>query len=225
MSPLYVAGPYAAPTLADTERNVRRALAVGRLAVERGYAPIVPHAAGWLGLYGSAEDDGSLSLPRSRALLGALHVATMVGAVRGHLWAIMRDDRSLSEGSDIECTAWSTAYRDAIHSTRIPPGVSIGRTWDVGRVAAGARSGGYRRAGGAVNARQRRKARRAKERADLLPRESPTKASLQPITDEEWARSGRQLTRTEIEAILTEMRRIPTVRSQPASLRPERRYL
>ena len=130
MSPLYVAGPYAAPTRAETERNVQRALAVGRLAAARGYAPIVPHAAGWLGLYGSEEDDGSLSLPRSRALLGALHIATMVGAVRGHLWVILRDDRSMSNGSEIEYAAFRAAYRDAVNSMRIPIGVVISQPWD-----------------------------------------------------------------------------------------------
>jgi len=129
MTPLYVCGPYAGTDLDEIERNVCRAMALGELALIRGYAPIVPHAASWLGLFGSGHDDGGPSPQRERAVRCGSALARFVGAARGQLWGILRDDLSTSAGCQAEIEAWSAGYRDALHSTRIPAGALVLRTW------------------------------------------------------------------------------------------------
>jgi hypothetical protein len=91
--PVFIAGPYAADPytaeVADTTwRNVSRALALGHLAATLGYAPIVPHAQGWLAVYGGNDDTGAPSLTRSRALHCSTALASGVGRLGGAFWLI-----------------------------------------------------------------------------------------------------------------------------------------
>jgi hypothetical protein len=101
---VYVAGPYAAATPAEVAVNVDRAIAVGRLAVLRRRAPIVPHAQGWLGVFGAADE--SEPGVRQAALRSAAAVARTVGEVLGEFWAIEREDGTLSDGTAHELEAY-----------------------------------------------------------------------------------------------------------------------
>lgn len=83
---VYVAAPYAAANYEGVQENVRRAMFVARIvaAAHRegfgikadlthgrtgtGYAPMVPHALGWCGLFGDPFDSGAPSPARSTAL-------------------------------------------------------------------------------------------------------------------------------------------------------------
>lgn len=104
---VYVAGPYAAPTPEGIEQNVRRAVAVGAYATRLGYAPIVPHAAGFAGVYGDPhEGDGPTGETRRRSIeIGCAH-ARFVSAQGGELWIIQRDDGTMSSGVQAEFDAW-----------------------------------------------------------------------------------------------------------------------
>lgn len=39
----FVTGPYSAPTKEEEERNIQRAIEMGRIVFQKGYYPIVPH--------------------------------------------------------------------------------------------------------------------------------------------------------------------------------------
>jgi len=96
----YIAGPYAASTPAEIERNVLRAAALGRLATEIGYAALVPHAIGWMGVYGERHE-GDVGV-RDRALSSSLALVEAVGRTGGALFVLERDDGSLSSGTGLE---------------------------------------------------------------------------------------------------------------------------
>lgn len=108
MTPCYIAGPYAAPTAEERERNVARAVLLGRLACELGYAPLVPHAIGTLGVLGSpAEDDGC----RERAIRCGEALARTVGLALGRAWIILRGDYTLSPGTERELVAFGLGHQ------------------------------------------------------------------------------------------------------------------
>lgn len=113
---VFVAGPYAAPTVDEIARNVRRAAALGRLAVERGLAPIVPHLLGHAGVYGSPLDDGAAGLVRARALGCSLDLIRRVQP--DELWVIRCDDGSESPGVRFELEAWLEATEGRVPRRR-----------------------------------------------------------------------------------------------------------
>lgn len=100
---LYIAGPYAGATTEEIRRNVARALALGRLASDEGYAPIVPHAAGWLGVFGAPleDDDGQC---REAAIEVGCAMARSCGC-----WVIARDDGAWSDGTRAETSGAGVA--------------------------------------------------------------------------------------------------------------------
>lgn len=110
----YVAGPYGAATRDEIERNVRRACAVGQWATRKGFAPVVPHAIGWMGCHGSADE--STPGVRETALDCGVALAGMVGWCDGVLSIILRDDRTMSLGTGFEDRAWrdQVAVADAV---------------------------------------------------------------------------------------------------------------
>lgn len=99
MKVVYIAGPYAAPTADEIARNVRRAVALGRYAAHLGYTPLVPHAQGWAGVYGAADE----SEAGVREL--ALRCSQDLAARADEVWIIQRDDGTRSEGSHLEAEA------------------------------------------------------------------------------------------------------------------------
>lgn len=127
MTPVYVAGPYAAPTPDLILQNVVRASIVGWLAVDRGLAPVVPHLLGWGGLYGDPNEGDSRT--RELALRCSRTLAYSVGVRCGEIWVIERDDGTLSSGTEAELEEFGEGFRDA-------GGVGISgcirrETWDV----------------------------------------------------------------------------------------------
>lgn len=100
MRPAYIAGPYGAPTTTEIERNVRRACAVGAWAALQGYAPIVPHAIGFMGCYGAFDESDPAT--RVRAIGAGVAMVRLVGVGLGRLLVIERDDGSLSAGTSLE---------------------------------------------------------------------------------------------------------------------------
>lgn len=110
---VYIAAPYGpVGDLPDAEaeirRNVARALALGRLAVVKNRAPIVPHAIGFMGTYGSPNesDDGT---SRRHAVECGEALAADVGRLEGELWLLVRNDWSTSHGCALERVAFLTA--------------------------------------------------------------------------------------------------------------------
>lgn len=104
---IYVAGPYGASTSEEIERNVYRACALGRLVTATGCVPVVPHAAGFLGCHGDPhEQDGGQT--REVALACGVALASVVGRQGGNLWVLLRDDKSMSEGTKSEADAFAS---------------------------------------------------------------------------------------------------------------------
>lgn len=96
---IYIAGPYAADTTQGIHDNVKRAMQVARLVMllepsgrgilqdldvphrGAGYVPVVPHALGVCGLFGSGLDNGAPSQARTVALLFGLRLLRACEAI------------------------------------------------------------------------------------------------------------------------------------------------
>lgn len=96
MIPCYIAGPYRAETPELIQANIDRAGELGRYAVECGRVPIVPHLYG-VAVYGDDET----------ALAQGIALVRMVRHIGGELWAIKRDNGSLSSGVQGEFEAFA----------------------------------------------------------------------------------------------------------------------
>lgn len=107
---VYIADPYAPtaaqaalPTLAAIEANVHAAIRVGAFASRMGFAPLVPHAMGWLGVHGDRGEDADV---RERAFATGVALARAVGAQGGELWVILREDGEMTAGTRVEHAAY-----------------------------------------------------------------------------------------------------------------------
>lgn len=97
---VYIAGPYADGRWGGIVANCQRAIELGAYAARIGLCPISPHAMGLAGVYGDVEErDPGV---RARALDCGIRMAGVVAASGGDLWAISRDDGSLSDGTKDE---------------------------------------------------------------------------------------------------------------------------
>ena len=94
----YIAAPYAG----DVDENVRRACALGALAMREGRAPIVVHPAIAGGVYGRDE----VPMERDGGRLATIAVQRMVQADGGELWVLLRDDGTMSPGTAAEVADW-----------------------------------------------------------------------------------------------------------------------
>ena len=111
----YVAAPYSDPSETIRAWHVARARLLARLALACGYAPIEPHSSIAAGVYG---DDGDPE-QRARGMAASAAICRGVLATRGAvLWALLRDDQGMSEGTRSE---WQIA--------REAKAVPQGRTW------------------------------------------------------------------------------------------------
>lgn len=95
MIPIYIAGPYRGVSTRDVEVNVLRACALGRFAASLGFLPVVPHAPGWLGVYGGKHDDKAAD---DLALTCGLGLLDMVARCDGLLWVIAKAEASSPAG-------------------------------------------------------------------------------------------------------------------------------
>lgn len=99
MTRVYIAAPYADPSPTVRAWHVARACLLGRLALECGHAPVVVHPSIAAGVYG----DDSDPVQRERGLRAALEIVDGCD----ELWALLRDDGTLSEGMAKEWGAFS----------------------------------------------------------------------------------------------------------------------
>jgi hypothetical protein len=108
MKPAYIAAPYGALTRDEIEINILRALALGRIAADLGFAPVVPHATG-AALFGSEAGENGAA-PTDRARIRALEAgraqARAVALAGGVLFVLLKPDGSMSEGTAIEFDAF-----------------------------------------------------------------------------------------------------------------------
>lgn len=109
---IYIAAPFSAPTAAERERNTRRAEALNLLAIRQGHAPICPHSTILRG--GQGRDD----VPEEREA-GLSAMLAVLGRC-DQVWALTRDDGSLSAGMQRELEHWANGPR---------PHPWIRRTW------------------------------------------------------------------------------------------------
>ena len=100
---VYICGPFAAPDQGAVAENIKRAEILGRIAVNRGYAPIVVHS-NVEELFGSDRDPAL----RAVGLECNLAVTRAVAESGGFLWVITRDDGTLSEGCSAEAIEFTT---------------------------------------------------------------------------------------------------------------------
>ena len=113
----FIAAPYAARTQLGEADNIRRAEALGRLAVALGYVPVVVHSNGER-LYGpdTHPESRAVALSCSTALVRQL--ATLP---RSGMYVLLRDNGTMSNGVAAEVSDWQqTGDPDAITS----------KTWD-----------------------------------------------------------------------------------------------
>jgi hypothetical protein len=88
---VYIAGPFTDPRPEVVAWHVARACLLGRLATECGHAPVVVHPSIAAGVYG----DDAVAWQRERGLRAALEVMHGCDA----LWALLRDDGTMSSGT------------------------------------------------------------------------------------------------------------------------------
>jgi len=124
LTPVFVGGPYASDTQEGVERNIERAMQVGRALAAEGYAPIVVHKTGsfFYGSEGGENGDAPTDDSRARALAGSRTVAFMVGRVGGVFAAIPEKYGEghvpfFSDGT----TQDMAAYFDGCIASRIKP--------------------------------------------------------------------------------------------------------
>lgn len=94
---VYICAPYGDATDDRIKENIQKAETLGRVARDKGFAPIVVHSNVAM-LFG---DDRDPEL-RTIGLECNLAVAAAVADSGGSLWAVFRDDHSLSEGCSME---------------------------------------------------------------------------------------------------------------------------
>ena len=105
MKCVYIAAPYASDHPDGIATNVRRAVALGRLATEQGLAPIVVHPSILAGVYGDDNDPEA----RARGLKCTVAIAKLVARTSGHLWVLRNDDSTMSKGVAGEVVVWMRA--------------------------------------------------------------------------------------------------------------------
>ena len=90
----YVAAPFsdASPTIRAW--HVARAVLLARLAMACGLAPVEPHTSIAAGVYG----DDSNPEQRARGMVATRQIAALVMSGGGKMWALLRDDYSMSDG-------------------------------------------------------------------------------------------------------------------------------
>lgn len=121
---VYIAGPYKGKDRAEESGNVLRAAALSRLAIREGLSPIVVHPGIYLGAYGDDADDEQ----RAQGLDVAAEIVRAVAESGGAIWVIQRDDKTLSEGTEVEVSAYRRASRKISNRHPLPSHV-IERTW------------------------------------------------------------------------------------------------
>ena len=99
---LYVAAPFGDPSPTIRAWHTARAALLCRLATLSGFAPICPHPTIAAGGYGDDSDPAQ----RAAGMEATLALALLVARARGTLWALSRDDGTLSAGTDAELDAW-----------------------------------------------------------------------------------------------------------------------
>jgi len=105
---LYVAGPYSDPSETIRAWHTDRAALLGKLALACGYAPIVVHTSIAAGVYGDDSDADQ----RAAGMASTLAICAAVVADVGPVWALLRDDRTMSDGTAAE---WAMMRGPADH--------------------------------------------------------------------------------------------------------------
>jgi hypothetical protein len=100
---VYIAAPFGADTLGEVAAHTQRAEALSLYAIRRGYAPICVHSGALRGAYGRDTDAGDRK--------AALDVDLALLDVSGEVWALTRDDGTLSPGMLVELDHWSSTGR------------------------------------------------------------------------------------------------------------------
>lgn len=127
MIPVYIAGPYRADTIEGVERHVRRAAMLANLAARLGMLPVLPHAPGFLGVYGGNHDDAAAD---DLAIACGLGLLDMVAERRGLLWVIAKGRNKKPSGA--YAYTWSSGCQTEANRWRQHEGAhkpSV-RTWD-----------------------------------------------------------------------------------------------
>ena len=94
MSRVYIAGPFTDPRPEVIAWHVARACLLGRLASAVGLVPVVVHEDIAAGVYGDDADPVQRASGRARTM-------EVVWSCAG-VWALRRDDGTMSEGTDAE---------------------------------------------------------------------------------------------------------------------------
>ena len=102
MKLIYIAGPYAADSNWECVENSLRAMAVSRLAVRKGNAPIALHSSILMGGLG----DDNLPVEREQGLLVACDMVRLVAGSSGEFWGICSEAGEVSTGVAAELEAW-----------------------------------------------------------------------------------------------------------------------
>ena len=111
---VYVAAPYGDPSPTIRAWHVARARLLARLALATGYAPIVVHGEISACTYGDDSDPEQRARGMAASAAICRGVLSTPGAV---LWALLRDDQSMSDGTRAE---WEIADAARVDRTAWP---------------------------------------------------------------------------------------------------------
>lgn len=102
--PVYIAGAFGS----DPDGNTDRAVAVGRVAQSRGFAPFVPHTSILAGVYGKDE----ILEERNNGMVSTLSlVIAFAQQPFAFLWLIESHEGFLSQGTQMEFDVWGEVRR------------------------------------------------------------------------------------------------------------------
>lgn len=102
---VYVSGPFAGKDKGEIRGNVWKAGQLSLIAIKAGYIPISYHSlihGGYLGRDDVLEE-------RERGIKAMEDICRHVARVGGSIWVILRDDRTMSPGTQREFDAFSSA--------------------------------------------------------------------------------------------------------------------
>lgn len=105
-----ILAPFGGPTAEDRAKNTLRALSLARLAMRKGFAPVVVHDDIFLGVLGSDDNPDE----RTAGITAHCKVLSVIRDTGGGVWGLTKDDGMLSDGTAQEmkwfCGDGSTGY-------------------------------------------------------------------------------------------------------------------
>lgn len=113
MKPIYIAAPFGAATHDERLHNTMRAVTIANVAAAIGYEPVVVHLRILAGEWGDDNDP----FQRAAGMAATMEVLERVIRRGGEVWALRRDDGTMSAGTAAEVEHALAAGADVVACT------------------------------------------------------------------------------------------------------------